>query len=143
MVGRRALEKQAASVYTLIRFETEILVIEENQKGLERLNEEWLDRAMMRTRHQRIILEVRLQLCVLACNLGNFLRRLGLPKAIKDWSLHSLQGKLIKTGGQIMRHARQIVFQWGEVAVPKKLFTTILERISRLRLAKRALGQTG
>jgi hypothetical protein len=135
VVGRRALEKQAASVYTLIRFETEILVIEENQKGLERLNEEWLDRAMMRTRHQRIILEVRLQLCVLACNLGNFLRRLGLPKAIKDWSLRSLQVKLIKMGGRIVRHARQIVFQLAEVAVSREMFAAILERISRLSLA--------
>ena len=135
MVGRRALEKQAASVYTLIRFETEILVFEENQKGLEQLNEEWLDRAMMRTRHQRNILEVRLQLFVLACNLGNFLRRLGLPKAIKDWSLRSLQVKQIKMGGRIVRHAWQVVFQLAEVAVPRELFAAILERISRLRLA--------
>jgi hypothetical protein len=33
-----------------------------------------------------------------AYNLGNFLRRLGLPKSIKDWSLRSLQVKLIKMG---------------------------------------------
>jgi len=77
----------------------------------------------------------RVQLFVLAYNLGNFLRRLGLPKAIKDWSLRSLQVKLIKMGGRIVRHARQIVFQLAEVAVPRELFAAILERISRLRLA--------
>lgn len=31
--------------------------------------------------------QVRLALFVLAYNLGNLLRRLGLPKAVKDWSL--------------------------------------------------------
>jgi hypothetical protein len=44
--------------------------------------------------------QVRLQLFVLAYNLGNFLRRLCLPKAINDWSLSSLQMKLIKMGGR-------------------------------------------
>jgi len=85
--------------------------------------------------HKFVANQVRLQLFVLAYNLGNFLRRLGLPKAIKDWSLRSLQVKLIKMGGRIVRHARQIVFQLAEVAVPRELFAAILERISRLRLA--------
>lgn len=57
MVGRRAMEKQAASTNnTLSRFETEVLVTKENQKGLEQLNAAWVDRAMMRTWHQRVIL---------------------------------------------------------------------------------------
>jgi len=85
--------------------------------------------------HRLVANQVRLQLFVLAYNLGNFLRRLGLPKAIKDWSLRSLQVKLIKMGGRIVRHARQIVFQLAEVAVSRELFAAILERISRLRLA--------
>ena len=58
VVGRRALEKQAASTNTLGRFETEVLVTEQNRKGLGRLNEEWVDRAMAQTRHQRIILDM-------------------------------------------------------------------------------------
>ena len=41
---------------------------------------------------------MRLWLFVLAYNLGNFLRRLALPKAIKNWSLRSVQVKLIKMG---------------------------------------------
>ena len=79
--------------------------------------------------------QVRLQLFILAYNLGNFLRRLGLPKAVKDWSLRSLQVKLIKMGGRIVRHARRVVFQLAEVAVSRDLFAAILERLSRLRSA--------
>ena len=38
-------------------------------------------------------------------------------------------------GGRIVRHARQIVFQLAEVAVPRELFAIILEQVSQLRLA--------
>ena len=59
----------------------------------------------------------------------------GLPKAVKDWSLRSLQVKLIKMGGRIVRHAWRIIFQLAEVVVPREVFATILERLTRLRLA--------
>ena len=85
--------------------------------------------------HRFVANQVRLQLFILAYNLGNFLRRLCLPKAINDWSLRSLQVKLTKIGGRIVRHARQITFQLSEVAVPRDLFAAILERISRLCLS--------
>ncbi|TLN21536.1 IS1380 family transposase [bacterium] len=79
--------------------------------------------------------QVRLQLFILAYNLGNFLRRLGLPGAVKDWSLRSLQVKLIKMGGRMVRHARRVVFQLAEVAVSRDLFAAILGHLSRLRPA--------
>ena len=63
--------------------------------------------------------QVRLQLFLLAYNLGNFFRRLGLPKAIKYWSLRSVQVKLIKIGGRLVRDARRLVFQLAEVGVPR------------------------
>ena len=85
--------------------------------------------------HRFVANEVRLQLFLLAYNLGNFLRRLGLPKAVRDWSLSSLQVKLIKIGGRMVRHARRIIFQLAEVAVPRDLFAIILERLDRLHLA--------
>jgi hypothetical protein len=85
--------------------------------------------------HRFVANQVRLQLFVLAYNLGNFLRRLCLPKAINDWSLRSLQVKLIKIGGRIVRHARQIIVQLAEVAVSRGLFAAILERITRLSLS--------
>jgi hypothetical protein len=57
---------------------------------------------------------VRLGPFVLAYNLGNLLQRLALPKAIKGWSLRSVQVKLIKIGGRLVRHARRLVFQLAE-----------------------------
>ena len=59
--------------------------------------------------HRFVANQVRLALFVLAYNLGNLLRRLGLPKAIKDWSLRSVQVKLIKIGGRLVRQARRLV----------------------------------
>lgn len=82
--------------------------------------------------HRFMANQVRLQLFILAYNLGNFLRRLCLPKAIENWSLRSIQVQLIKMGGRIVRHARQVTFQLAEVAVPRDLFAAILERIARL-----------
>ena len=78
---------------------------------------------------------MRLQLHALAYNLAIFLRCIELPETMADWSLTSLQLKLIKIGGRVVRHARRIVFQLAEVAVPGDLFAAILERVDRLRPA--------
>ena len=48
--------------------------------------------------------EVRLALSVIAYNLGNLWRRLELPKRIDAWSLTSLQQRLVKTGGRLVKH---------------------------------------
>ena len=72
---------------------------------------------------------------VLAYHLGNFMRRLALPESVKQWSLTSLQTRMIKTGGRLVRHARRLVFQLAEVLVTRELLGGILERISQLRLA--------
>lgn len=85
--------------------------------------------------HKFVANQVRLGLFVLAYNLSNFMRRLALPEAMKHWSLTSLQTRLIKTGGRLVRHARRLVFQLAEVLVTREMLTGILERISRLRLA--------
>ena len=45
---------------------------------------------------------VRLQLHALAYNLGNFLRTLATPDAIKDWSLTSLKEKGVKIGAKVV-----------------------------------------
>jgi len=75
---------------------------------------------------------VRLALFVLAYNLGNFLRRFALPKDVSHWSLSSIQLKLIKIGAKIVSHSRMTVFQMAEVAVPEKLFRSMLSKIHRL-----------
>ena len=51
--------------------------------------------------------QVRLALFVLAYNLGNFLRRLALPKKISHWSLSSVQLKLIKIGDKDHKPCRE------------------------------------
>ena len=76
--------------------------------------------------------QVRLALFVLVYNLGNFLRRLALPEAVKDWSLRSLQVRLIKLGGRLVRHARRLVFHLPKVAVSRDVFQEVLDRIGRL-----------
>lgn len=76
--------------------------------------------------------EVRLQLFALAYNLANFMRRLALPPSVKHWSLTTLREKLIKIGAKVARHARYVTFQMAEVAIPRRLFATILRRIGRL-----------
>jgi hypothetical protein len=50
--------------------------------------------------------QVWLGLSVLAHTLGNLWRRLALPKRIDNWSLTSLQQRLVKRGGQLVKHAR-------------------------------------
>ncbi len=83
--------------------------------------------------HDFVDNQVRLQLFVLAYNLGNFLRRLTLPRSVKHWSLTTLREKLVKIGAKVVSHARYVVFQMAEVAITKRLFDTILKRIWRLK----------
>jgi len=83
---------------------------------------------------------VRLQLFALAYNLATFLRRLALPKGVSHWSLTTLLEKLIKIGAKVITHARYVIFQMAEVAIPRGLFATILQRIRRLRPLARAPG---
>ena len=81
--------------------------------------------------HRFVANQVRLWL-FMAYNLGNFLRRLCLPNAVRHWSLRCLHVKLIKIGGRLVRHARRVVFQLAEVAVPRQVFRQVLEGIGRL-----------
>ncbi|MEY4890962.1 MAG: hypothetical protein RIQ75_2092 [Pseudomonadota bacterium] len=77
--------------------------------------------------------EVRLQLHALAYNLATFLRCIELPEEMAQWSLTSLQLKLIKIGARVVRHARAITFQLAEVAVTGPMVRAILAAIRRLR----------
>ncbi len=82
--------------------------------------------------HRFVANRVRLSLFIQAYNLGNFLRRLCLPKAVRHWSLRSVQVKLIKMGGRLVRHSRRLIFQLSEVSVPRRLLEGVLDRIGRL-----------
>jgi len=60
---------------------------------------------------------------------------LALPKKIRNWSLRTLQVKLIKIGAKVIKHSRYVIFQMAEVMVSKALFREILERIRGLAMA--------
>src|SRR5215212_4119327 len=76
---------------------------------------------------------VRLQLHALAYNLGNVLRTLALPDAVKQWSMTTLRQRLVKIGARIVRHGRSVTFQMAEVMVSRSLFQQILAAIAGLR----------
>ncbi|NTV38057.1 MAG: hypothetical protein HGA82_02580 [Anaerolineales bacterium] len=93
--------------------------------------------------HHLVDNQARLQLFALAYNIGNFLRRLVLPARVKHWTLTTMREKLIKIGAKVLRHAKYVFFQLAEVAVPRKLFAAILERIGGLREATFGLIPSG
>jgi hypothetical protein len=106
-----------------------------NQRGTA---EQWIKEGKTATHWTRLSChrfranEVRLLLGVIAYNLGNLLRRLVLPLAIQSWTLTSLQRRLFKTAGQLIRHARYFVLQLAESHLTPTLFRQILGRINRL-----------
>jgi Transposase DDE domain group 1 len=74
--------------------------------------------------------EVRLQLSVLAYNLGNLWRRLALPSRILRRSLTSLQQRLVKTGGRLVKHARYYWLLLAEGHLRRRLFGSMLRMIA-------------
>ncbi len=82
--------------------------------------------------------EARLQLHALAYNMANFLRTLVLPTSIADWSLTSLRDRMIKIGAKAVRHARSIILQLAEVAVPRDLWAQMLATIAGLKAKAQA-----
>jgi hypothetical protein len=76
--------------------------------------------------------EVRLWLSVIAYNLGNLWRRLVLPKGIETWSLTSLQQRLVKTGGRLVKHARYYWLLLAESHLTRRLFGSMLRRMEAL-----------
>jgi hypothetical protein len=123
-------------VVTNLRWKSSNVVRFYNKRGTA---EQWIKEgkyALNWTRlscHDFVDNQVRLQLFALAYNLGNFLRRLALPRSVKKWSLTTLREKLIQIGAKVVRHSRYVVFQMAEVAVPRKLLREILGRIAQLR----------
>jgi hypothetical protein len=78
--------------------------------------------------------EVRLWLSVIAYNLGNLWRRLALPLRVGNWSLTSLQQRLVKTGGRLLKHARYYWLLLAEGHLTRRLFGAMVRRIEALTL---------
>jgi len=78
--------------------------------------------------------EVRLRLSVIAYNLGNLWRRLVLPLRVGNWSLTSLQQRLVKTGGRLIKHARYYWLLLAEGHLTRRLFGAMVRRMEALPL---------
>ena len=68
----------------------------------------------------------------MAYNLGNLWRRLVLPKRIDNWSLTSLQQRLVKTSGRWVKHARYYWLLLAESHLTRRLFGATVRRIAAL-----------
>ena len=64
--------------------------------------------------------------------LDNLWRRLVLPKRIESWSLTSLQQRLVKTGGRLIKHARYYWLLLAESHLTRRLFGSMVRRIAAL-----------
>jgi hypothetical protein len=65
-------------------------------------------------------------------HLGNLWRRLALPSPVATWSLTSLQQRLVKTGGRLIRHARYYWLLLAESHLTRRLFAGMLAKIAML-----------
>ena len=66
---------------------------------------------------------------------GDLWRRLVLPKKIENWSLTSLQQRLVKTGGRLIKHARYYWLMLAESHLTRRLFGSMVRRIDALAVA--------
>jgi hypothetical protein len=57
-----------------------------------------------------------------------------LPQRIGNWSVTSLQQRLVKTGGRLVKHARYYWLLLAEGHLTKRLFASMLGRIDHLAL---------
>jgi hypothetical protein len=63
---------------------------------------------------------------------ANLWQRLALPKGIANWSLTSLQQRLVKTGGRLIKHARYYWLLLAESHLTRRLFAHMLRKIAAL-----------
>ena len=52
-----------------------------------------------------------------------------LPKRVDSWSLSSLQQRLVKRGGPLVKHARYYWLMLAESHLTRRLFGSMLQRI--------------
>ena len=71
-------------------------------------------------------------LSILAYDLGNLWRRPALPGGIEDRSLSSMQHRLVKTGGRLVKHARYYRLLLAEGHLARGRFAAMLRRIALL-----------
>ena len=63
---------------------------------------------------------------------GNLWRRLALRARVANWSLTSLQQRLVKTGGRLVKHARHYWLLLAESHLTRRIFGEMLRKIAAL-----------
>ena len=129
------LFRRVGFIVTNLETDSRAVVRFYNQRGTA---EQWIKEGKQAVKMTRLSChrfrsnEVRLWLSVIAYNLGNLWRRLVLPKRIDNWSLTSLQQRLVKTGGRLVKHARYYWLLLGESHLTRRIFGSMLRRIAAL-----------
>jgi len=124
-------------IVTNLEMDSRVVVRFYNKRGTA---EQWIKEGKQAVKMTRLSChrfrsnEVRLWLSVIAYNLGNLWRRLVLPKRIESWSLTSLQQRLVKTGGRLIKHARYYWLLLAEGHLSRKRFGSMLRMIGALPL---------
>ena len=72
---------------------------------------------------------------LIAYNLAIPWRPLVLPKEIENWSLNSLQQRLVKSGGSRVKRARYYWLMLAESHPTRRLCGSIIRRIAALAVA--------
>ncbi|MCZ6514484.1 MAG: hypothetical protein O6850_01330 [Acidobacteria bacterium] len=57
-----------------------------------------------------------------------------MPRKIGNWSLTSLQQRLVKTGGRLVKHARYYWLLLAKGHLSRRLFSSMLRMISAMPL---------
>jgi hypothetical protein len=130
------LDPRVGLIVTNLTRPAECVVGFYNQRGT---TEQWIKEGKNAVQWTRLsccafaAIAVRLQRHAPVYNLGNLMRRLALPEAVKHLPLTSLKEKVVKIGAKIVTHARYVTIQMAEFAVLNWLFAEILALIHSLR----------
>jgi hypothetical protein len=65
---------------------------------------------------------------------GDFVAAAGFAERVESWSLTSLQRRLVKTGGRLVKHARYYWLLLAEGHLTRERFAAMLRRIAMLPL---------
>jgi Transposase DDE domain group 1 len=132
---RGELFPRVGCIVTSVSLPSRAVVRFDNRRGTA---EQWIKAGQQATHGTRLSCHrfranaVRRPLSVLAYNLGNLWRRLVLPKRIDHWSRTSVQPRLVKTGGRLVKHARYDWLLLAEGHLTRHLFGAMARRIAAL-----------
>ncbi|MBK3497116.1 transposase [Viridibacillus sp. YIM B01967] len=70
----------------------------------------------------------------MAYNFHNWFQRICLPKKVRNQTMETIRGQLIKIAGKVTRSARYITFKLCSSCLYKEVFWQTLQNIQQLRV---------